>query len=232
MSALLPQRSMRLNRALLLAALAFGQGTVHATGPDAQEAASPAVAGPEESAPAEESPEQARWRELAQQHGTEIADAIVGRVVLRGMTSVQVALARGVPARKDVIPPDAELWYYPDGEVAFAEGKVSYVDLHKRQIQAIPSRPASKGEAIPEVERPLVPEEQQVSDTATVHTPGDGFLALRSDPTSRKGKRLVKIPHGTRLTLGECVNQPYDGRWCRTSFRGVVGWVSDRYLAR
>jgi hypothetical protein len=97
------------------------------------------------------------------------------------MTLEQVVLAHGTPARKDVILPDAELWYYPDGEVAFAEGKVSYVDLDKRQIQATPSQPAPKGEAIPEVERPLVPKAQQVSDMATVHTPGDGFLALRSD---------------------------------------------------
>ena len=41
----------------------------------------------------------------------------------------QVLLARGDPVRKEMIPPDAELWYYADGEVAFSGGRVSYVSL-------------------------------------------------------------------------------------------------------
>lgn len=38
----------------------------------------------------------------------------------------------------------------------------------------------------------------------TVNSPGDGFLALRSAPSSETGSRLAKIPHGTAFTIGAC----------------------------
>ena len=70
-------------------------------------------------------------------------------------------------------------------------------------------------------------EEQKM---AQVNAPGDGFLALRSEPSASKGSRLAKIPHGTVLTLGECVGAPGQDHWCRTAFRGQSGWVFERYL--
>ena len=72
---------------------------------------------------ANESPEQARRRKLAETHGAEIADAILAGTVIKEMTTEQVILARGEPIRKEVIPPDAELWHYPGGEVAFSPGQ-------------------------------------------------------------------------------------------------------------
>lgn len=65
---------------------------------------------------------------------------------------------------------------------------------------------------------------------ATVRTPGDGFLALRSEPSTEQGVRLAKIPHGTRLALGDCVRPTATQRWCRTSYGGQAGWVLDSYL--
>jgi hypothetical protein len=67
---------------------------------------------------------------------------------------------------------------------------------------------------------------------ATVNAPGDGFLALRSEPSTKRGRRLAKIPHGTRLTLQRCDVAADGYHWCRTTFEGQMGWVADRYLSR
>lgn len=104
--------------------------------------------------------------------------------------------------------------------------------LGKAQTPPRSPEPLPEDEVVLEPGEPPVPTEERAADTARVHTPGDGFLALRSEPTTRRGRRLVKIPHGTRLTLDECVTRPSDGPWCRTSFQGLVGWVSERYLIR
>ena len=66
-------------------------------------------------------------------------------------------------------------------------------------------------------------------DRVMVNSPGDGFLALRSEPTTKSGRRLAKIPHGTTLRLGVCQPTP-SGSWCQTSFQGLTGWVLDRYV--
>lgn len=69
-------------------------------------------------------------------------------------------------------------------------------------------------------------------EPATVNTPGDGFLALRSEPSTQHGRRLLKIPHGTMLTLGRCVAAAGEDRWCRTSYADKTGWVFERYVLR
>lgn len=68
------------------------------------------------------------------------------------------------------------------------------------------------------------------AESATVNTPGDGFLSLRSDPGTRSGVRLLKIPHGTALELGTCLPTPDGSHWCQTRFAGQSGWVLDKYL--
>jgi hypothetical protein len=67
---------------------------------------------------------------------------------------------------------------------------------------------------------------------ARVNAPGDGFLALRSAPSTERGARLAKIPHGSELILGECRPAGPSDSWCRTDFEGRSGWVLDRYLVR
>ena len=52
--------------------------------------------------------------------------------------------------------------------------------------------------------------------------PPDDWLALRTQPTSRGGRRLAKLPKGTRLELtGERV-----GSWIKVRAWGQEGWVS------
>jgi hypothetical protein len=94
-----------------------------------------------------ESPGQRRRRELAERYGTEATDAILAGVVLKDMTMEQVMIARGTPERKEIVPPDAELWHYPAGEVAFSGGKVTYVALRPK-LEPAPdrSRPPAQGQ--------------------------------------------------------------------------------------
>jgi hypothetical protein len=70
------------------------------------------------------------------------------------------------------------------------------------------------------------------AQNAVVNTPGDGFPALRSEPSTQQGSRLARIPHGTELELGECVRTSPTQRWCRTGYRGQHGWVLDTYVIR
>jgi uncharacterized protein YraI len=67
-------------------------------------------------------------------------------------------------------------------------------------------------------------------DIVTVESPRDGFLSLRSEPSVRIGRRLMKIPHATALTLGECRTTADKEIWCRTSYSGETGWISRRYV--
>lgn len=70
--------------------------------------------------------------------------------------------------------------------------------------------------------------------TARVNSPSDGFLALRTLPNSETGERLLKIPHGATITVGECGQMvtpvKRSGHWCRASYDGYSGWVFDAYL--
>jgi len=89
---------------------------------------------------------------------------------------------------------------------------------------AIAQRPVASNDAI----RAHI--HAQPEETRIVNTPVDGFLSLRSEPSTSQGKRLLKIPHGTLLQAGDCVSTTRAQRWCRTTYQGQSGWVLDRYL--
>lgn len=70
---------------------------------------------------------------------------------------------------------------------------------------------------------------------ATANSPGDGFLALRSEPDTETGTRITKIPHGDRLEIGVCgvymtTSRNNRGRWCRARYNGYSGWVFDAFI--
>jgi len=72
------------------------------------------------------------------------------------------------------------------------------------------------------------------ADDATrvvVTTPGDGFLSLRSEASTKAGRRLLKIPHGTLLSVTGCDGSTPDEAWCQTAYAGKQGWVYNRYLS-
>lgn len=71
--------------------------------------------------------------------------------------------------------------------------------------------------------------------TARVNSPGDGYLALRSEPDAEMGERLAQIPHGSVITLENCEKEMVKiggrtGRWCMVTYRGQTGWVFDAWL--
>lgn len=71
--------------------------------------------------------------------------------------------------------------------------------------------------------------------TARANSPGDGFLALRSEPNSETGYRIAKIPHGAALTVYECPTASnvgkIPGRWCRVNYGGQSGWAFDGFIS-
>lgn len=72
------------------------------------------------------------------------------------------------------------------------------------------------------------------TDVGWANSPGDGFLALRSEPSVGSGERLVKIPHGAQLSLGECLAPTTVGRsygsWCAARYAGVDGWAFNAFV--
>ena len=208
-----------LRRSLVIAAALFACAAANGAEPEEVDGASPSL----------ESLEQPAVR---MDENVQVVEAIRAGTVQEGMTMDQVLSARGAPLRKEVIPPDTELWHYADGELAFSKGIVTYVDLDAVPARPATSMPSPAEQLTREVSEPPPPEPRSGLDTARVHTPGDGFLALRSEPTIRRGRRLLNIPHGTRLTLDACTNRQTDGRWCSTTFEGQKGWVFERYLVR
>lgn len=58
-----------------------------------------------------------------------IVDLLKSGPLVGGMTTEEVLTAWGNPIRKEIIPPDMELWHYPTSDVAFQNGKVSYVEV-------------------------------------------------------------------------------------------------------
>ena len=166
--------------------------------PSAQEG----TATPGQPAPSE-SPEQARRRELTAEHGAEIADAMLAGTVVKEMTMEQVLFLRGAPTRKEVIPPDAELWHYAAGEVAFSGGKVSYVSLASK-VEPLPGRPRSEGKRQGAEVRGDSGQPQSGQVTVPAITVGDSYVYESKDPekpdsslstrrtvTSTKGKVIL-----------------------------------------
>jgi len=72
------------------------------------------------------------------------------------------------------------------------------------------------------------------TETATVNSPRDGFLALRSLPSAEIGERLARVPNGAEVTVGSCLIETKvgsrSGRWCLAKYEGKTGWVFDAYL--
>ena len=76
----------------------------------------------------------------------------------------------------------------------------------------------------------------KMSDTAKVNSPRDGFLALRSEPGTETGYRVMKIPHNATVKIQTCREPSYvgkrRGRWCDVIYGDQRGWVFDAYLRR
>jgi hypothetical protein len=75
---------------------------------------------------------------------------------------------------------------------------------------------------------------EDIGTLVTVHSPGDGYLVLRSQPNS-SSTEITRIPHGTDIYLKSCGEYTTTklgnyGRWCTTAYNGFSGWVFDAFV--
>lgn len=78
-------------------------------------------------------------------------------------------------------------------------------------------------------------DDSQLGTMAFANSPENGFLALRSEPSSDSGTRITKIPHGAKMTINKCgktvtTKRGNRGRWCTAGHAGKIGWVFDKYV--
>jgi len=87
----------------------------------------------------------------------------------------------------------------------------------------------------PEIKR--TPSKSDAIPLGRIDAPGDGFLALRSEPSDESGERLVKIPSGSYVEIQDCQKEQKTvsgkkGRWCMVTYENTTGWVFDAWLKR
>lgn len=107
---------------------------------------------------------------------------------------------------------------------------INETDELRKQIADLEKRLNEQKNTNRPADIPLTLPNQTTTRTARVTSPGDGFLALRTYPSSSIGDRVLKIPHGASITVGGCLAPSGGGRWCRASYNGYSGWVFDKYL--
>ncbi len=112
----------------------------------------------------------------------------------------------------------------------------------REPINSAETRPTRQLETTPVPPPPPPPPPASTNQpgypVVTVNSPRDGYLALKSEACIAPcGTTLIKIPHGTRLSLGTCkdnfeVADRRRGRWCYTTYTGYTGWVFDAFVTR
>lgn len=84
------------------------------------------------------------------------------------------------------------------------------------------------------VETVSPPPPNRKNTTARVNSPGDGFLALRSEPNSESGYRIAMMSHGQTIQVLGCPKPSnvgkMSGRWCQVVYEGQTGWAFDAFM--
>lgn len=103
--------------------------------------------------------------------------------------------------------------------------KEKIANLEKKVQEQKTSKPT-----VPIIANTSTPQSNKV--TARVNSPGDGFLALRTQPSAETGDRILQIPHGSTVTVNACLPKAAGkkGRWCRVDYNGNSGWAFDGFL--
>lgn len=102
------------------------------------------------------------------------------------------------------------------------------------QRQLDEQKNSNRGPLVPAFPTPA-PTDRPGGVTARVNSPGDGFLAMRSEPSADYGDRVAKIPHGAVVNIENCERTEIrignrSGRWCLVRWGNNVGWVFDAWL--
>lgn len=125
----------------------------------------------------------------------------------------------------------------------FREPSSDKVVVPQKNAEVIEPNKSIETRRLPQVESTPVPPppsslpaNRATYPVVTVNSPRDGYLALKSEPcVAPCGATLLKIPHGTRLSLGTCkdnfeVADRRRGRWCYVSYGGQTGWIFDGFV--
>ncbi len=112
----------------------------------------------------------------------------------------------------------------PDETAAMKQKLAELEKKLKEQKGKVPTIPTLPGS-------PATPKVPTVT-TAKVNSPGDGFLALRTGPSSETGERIMEIPHGATVTVQACqaAAKGKKGKWCKVNYNGNAGWAFDGFL--
>lgn len=150
--------------------------------------------------------------------------------------------AYAAPPRKGFTPTQALLG---GGMLLLAGGGAAYFFLRGNATpKTATAAPAADTTAAVAAQAPAYDAASGASSSTTgasigtryADSPRDGFVALRSTPSTTSGTRLLQIPHGEEVeVLHE--NGPAgrvsgrDGRWIQVRYRGTVGWAFSGFLA-
>ncbi len=115
-----------------------------------------------------------------------------------------------------------------------ASPSVSVTPTPKPTASPTPEKPDNVN-TDPETKR--TPSQTTQIPLGRIDAPGDGFLALRSEPSDESGERLAKIPNGSYVEIQDCQKEQKivsgkKGRWCMVTYENSTGWVFDAWLKR
>lgn len=105
----------------------------------------------------------------------------------------------------------------------------------KEKLEELEKKVADHEKQKPPTVVKTVPVIKNTGNFARVNSPNDGFLALRTEPSSDYGDRILQVPHGATVKVLGCQGFRVNvggrtGRWCRISYEGYIGWAFDGWL--
>ena len=117
---------------------------------------------------------------------------------------------------------------------AAAAGEAQQASAERDEASAAARSAAASARAARAAAQTPRPEPVSYTRTGIAYSPSDGFLALRSAPTS-SSTMVYRIPHQAPVALGACRSPiPFGdrtGSWCRARYDGRTGWIFDAFIS-
>lgn len=165
-----------------------------------------------------------------------IFNTIIGLLLLVFVAGGCVDVSKILP-RSETTPPQAN---NPTPTAAPITAPDNETEKLKEKIEALEKKvdeSEPKTTSTPQIKEkiPTIPTIPDSRSNATVSASGDGFLAMRSQPSTNSGYRILKIPHRANVRVLGCQQTTTrvdgrSGRWCQVSYAGKSGWVFDGWL--
>ena len=149
---------------------------------------------------------------------------IIGSIVIGGLGAIYYISSGSNTNSQSEVPPSPT----PTADAEKERLKKELADLQKKLDERAATNTNKQRFPTPD-------DELDKARFATVNSPGDGFLALRTEPGTETGERIAQIPHGSRLEVISCEPKSVKigvrtGKWCLIEWNGRAGWVFDAWL--